>query len=99
LSLAGSFGRFDAILRQRYRVARALGSRALEADAMETAVCSFLSLSLVVGLGANALWGWWWADPAAALTMVPLMVKEGSEALRGELYEIETPRALFGALA
>ncbi len=77
----------------KLRVARALGSRALEADAMETAICSFLSLSLVMGLGANALWGWWWADPVAALTMIPLMVKEGSEALRGEVYEIEASRA------
>lgn len=68
----------------KLRVARALGSRALEADARETAICSYLSLSLVAGLGANALWGWWWADPVAALAMVPLMVKEGAEALRGE---------------
>ena len=68
----------------KLKVARALGSRALAADAMETAVCSYLSFALVVGLGANALWGWWWADPVAALAMIPLMVKEGAEALGGE---------------
>lgn len=68
----------------KLKVARALGSRALAADAKETAVCSFLSLALVVGLGANALWGWWWADPVAALAMVPLMLKEGKEALGGQ---------------
>lgn len=73
----------------KFRVARTLGSRALEADAMDTAICSYLSLALVAGLGANALWGWWWADPIAALAMVPLMVKEGAETLRGEVYEIE----------
>lgn len=65
-------------------VARALGSRALEADAVETAVCAYLSLTLLLGLAANALFGWWWADPVAALAMVPLILREGLEALRGE---------------
>lgn len=64
--------------------ASALGSRALAADAVETAVCACLSVTLLVGLGANALFGWWWADPVAALAMVPLIVREGLEALRGE---------------
>ena len=65
-------------------VARALGSRALAADAVETLVCSYLSLALLLGLGLNALAGWWWADPLAALAMLPLIFKEGVEALRGE---------------
>lgn len=65
-------------------VARALGSRALAADAVETAVCGYLSLTLLLGLGANALFGWWWADPVAALAMVPLILKEGLEALKGQ---------------
>ena len=65
-------------------VARALGSRALAADAVETLVCSYLSLTLLLGLGLNALAGWWWADPIAALAMLPLIFKEGFEALRGE---------------
>lgn len=65
-------------------VARALGSRALAADAVETAVCAYLSFTLLLGLGANALFGWWWADPVAALAMVPLILKEGLEALKGE---------------
>ena len=64
-------------------VARALGSRALAADAVETLVCSYLSLALLLGLGLNALAGWWWADPVAALAMLPLIFKEGFEALRG----------------
>jgi len=65
-------------------VARALGSRALAADAVETFVCASLSLTLLLGLGLNALAGWWWADPLAALAMLPLIFKEGVEALRGE---------------
>jgi len=67
----------------KYRTARALGSRALAADATETAVCSYLSLTLLLGLGLHALWGWWWADPAAALAMLPLIVREGWEAFAG----------------
>ena len=70
-------------LRKR-AVARALQSRALAADAVETLVCSYLSITLLLGLGLNALAGWWWADPVAALAMLPLIFKEGVEALRGE---------------
>jgi len=69
------------------KLARRVGSRALEADATETLVCSYLSLTLLLGLGANALWGWWWADPLAALAIVAFVVHEGREALehsRGE---------------
>ncbi len=51
------------------------------ADAKETFVCSYLSLSLLAGLGLNALFGWWWADPIAALTMLPLVLREGWEAI------------------
>lgn len=65
-------------------VARALASRALAADAVETLVCAYLSLTLLLGLGLNALAGWWWADPVAALAMLPLIFKEGVEALRGD---------------
>lgn len=70
-------------LRKR-AVARALGSRALAADAVETLVCAYLSLTLLLGLTLNALAGWWWADPLAALAMLPLIFREGVEALRGE---------------
>jgi len=62
-------------------VARRLKSRALRADAMETLVCSYLSFTLLLGLGLNAWRGWWWADPLAALAMLPLVVHEGWEAL------------------
>jgi divalent metal cation (Fe/Co/Zn/Cd) transporter len=71
------------------RNARRLGSRALIAESTETLVCSYLSLTLVIGLGANAALGWWWADIAAALAMTPWIVKEGMEGLRGESCEDE----------
>lgn len=66
------------------RNARRLRSRALIAESTETLVCSYLSLTLFIGLGANAALGWWWADIAAALAMTPWIVKEGLEGLRGE---------------
>ena len=68
-------------LRKR-RVARQLGSRALEADAMETLICAYLSVTLLIGLGLNALLGWWWADPVAALVMLPVILQEGRETLK-----------------
>lgn len=64
--------------------AQRLESRALIAESAETLICSYLSLSLFIGLGANAAFGWWWADIAAALAMVPWIVKEGIEGIRAE---------------
>jgi divalent metal cation (Fe/Co/Zn/Cd) transporter len=64
----------------KMRAARALGSAALAAEAQETLACAYLSLCLLIGLGLNALLGWWWADPVAALAMVPWLVREGREA-------------------
>ena len=74
------------------RIAAEINSRALRADALETLACSYLSLTLLIGLGANALFGWWWADPVAALAMVYFLVKEGWEAIsegRGETEELD----------
>ena len=68
----------------KLRVARELGSGALAAEAKETLACALLSVALLVGLGANAALGWWWADPVAALVMVPWLVREGLEGVRGE---------------
>ncbi len=65
----------------KHRTGKALNSRALVADAKETFVCSYLSLSLLAGLGLNAVFGWWWADPIAALTMLPFVLNEGREAI------------------
>jgi cation diffusion facilitator family transporter len=68
----------------KLRTATALGSGALRADAYETITCAWLSLTTLVGLGLNAWLGWWWADPAAALVLVPLIAREGIEGLKGE---------------
>lgn len=66
------------------RVAAQLDSRALHADSRQTDICAYLSAILLGGLMLNALFGWWWADPVAALVMTPIIAKEGVEALRGE---------------
>jgi divalent metal cation (Fe/Co/Zn/Cd) transporter len=73
-----------ALARAKRRVARALGSGALEADATQTSLCAYLSVIALAGVGLNAVSGWWWADSVAALAMVPIIVKEGVEGLRGE---------------
>lgn len=65
----------------KLRVAAQLGSRALRAEALETLACSYLSATLLFGLGANTLFGWWWADPAAAVLMVPWLIREGREGI------------------
>jgi divalent metal cation (Fe/Co/Zn/Cd) transporter len=70
--------------RAKRRVAEALGSGALAAEAQQTMLCSYLSWILLAGLAANALFGWWWADPIAALGMVPIIAKEGWDAVRGK---------------
>jgi divalent metal cation (Fe/Co/Zn/Cd) transporter len=67
----------------KLRIARTIGSGALRAEAKETLACSYLSFTLLVGLLANSVAGWWWADPTAALLMVPWLVKEGLEGIRG----------------
>ena len=66
------------------RVAAVIQSRALHADSRQTDICAYLSAILLAGLLLNALFGWWWADPVAALVMVPIIAREGIEALRGE---------------
>lgn len=71
------------LARAKRRVARALQSRALEADAAQTSLCAYLSVIALAGVGLNAALGWWWADPVAALAMVPIVAKEGMEGLRG----------------
>lgn len=72
------------LVRAKRRVARRINSGALMADSKQTELCTYLSAILLGGLLLNALLGWWWADPVAALIMVPIIAKEGIEALRGE---------------
>jgi divalent metal cation (Fe/Co/Zn/Cd) transporter len=66
------------------RVGRSLNSAATVKEASQTQLCAYLSIALLVGLGANALFGLWWMDPAAALVIAAVAVKEGRESWRGE---------------
>lgn len=70
--------------RAKRRVASGIRSAAMRADAKQTELCTYLSAILLGGLALNALFGWWWADPVAALLMVPIIGVEGYKALRGE---------------
>ncbi|MGH9552723.1 MAG: cation diffusion facilitator family transporter [Terriglobales bacterium] len=70
--------------RAKKKVGQELGSKAMHADARQTDFCVYLSGILLVGLVLNATMGLWWADPAAALIMVPLIAKEGMQAMRGD---------------
>lgn len=72
------------LARAKRRVARQLGSEAMHADSKQADFCSYLSAILLGGLLLNALFGWWWMDPAAGLLMVPIIVKEGVDGLRAE---------------
>ena len=71
------------LARAKRKVALALNSGALVAEAKQTALCTWLSAILLGGLLLNAVLGWWWADPMAALAMVPIIAREGWEGLRG----------------
>ena len=66
------------------RTGLAVGSRAMVADASETFACAYLSFTLLIGLVLNARLGWWWADPLAALVMVPWIFREAREAWEGD---------------
>ena len=66
------------------RTGRALGNRTLVADSAETAFCALTSAAALLGVGLNAWLGWWWADPAAALIIAALAVKEDIECWEGE---------------
>jgi divalent metal cation (Fe/Co/Zn/Cd) transporter len=72
------------LARAKRRVASQLNSGALHADSRQTDICAYLSGILLGGLLLNALLRWWWADPVAGLIMVPLIAREGVEALRGK---------------
>ena len=69
--------------RAKRRVGAALHSAAMNADARQAEFCTYLSAILLGGLLLNLVWGLWWADPLAALVMVPVIVKEGVDGLRG----------------
>lgn len=71
------------LARAKRRVARTIASNALAADAKQTELCMYLSAILLGGLVLNATFGWWWADPAAGLLMIPIVLREGLNGLKG----------------
>ena len=78
--------RHSAIAQQHARqwfVVLGVGLPALVGDSTETFVCAYLSVAVLVGLALNAMMGWWWADPVAALAVVPVLVREAWEAIAG----------------
>ncbi len=72
------------LARAKRKTAGRLDSAALHADSRQTSLCFYLSVILLGGLLLNAILGWWWADPVAALCMIPIIVNEGREALKGK---------------
>jgi divalent metal cation (Fe/Co/Zn/Cd) transporter len=72
------------LARAKRRVGHQLGSHATESEAQQNMICAYLSIALLIGLGANAIFGWWWADPLAAVFIAVVAVNEGLESWRGE---------------
>jgi divalent metal cation (Fe/Co/Zn/Cd) transporter len=72
------------------RVALKMESSALEAEARQSSLCAYLSVIALGGVALNAFLGWWWADPAAALAMVPIIGREGMLAIRLQPHEHDT---------
>jgi len=73
------------LARAKRRASVRVRSNALHADSHQSDICGWLSAILLAGLALNALFGWWWADPIAALAMLPIIIKEGISGLRGEV--------------
>jgi divalent metal cation (Fe/Co/Zn/Cd) transporter len=72
------------LARAKRRIGIEMGSRAVTADSSQTSACVYLSIVVLAGLVLNAAFGWWWADPLAALGVVVFLVREGREALASE---------------
>jgi len=72
------------LAKEKCKLSGVTGSAALRADSAQSALCAYLSLIALVGLGVNAIWHVRWADPVAALVVAPLIVREGREAMRGK---------------
>ena len=72
------------LAKEKRRLSAATGSAALRADAAESALCAYLSVIALAGLAVNAIWRVAWADPVAALVIVPLIISEGRQAIRGK---------------
>ena len=75
------------LARAKRKVGHALGSSATVSEAEQNQICAYLSIALLVGLGGNAAFGWWWADPVAALVIAAVAAREGVESWKGESCE------------
>ena len=69
---------------EKRKLSATAGSAALRADAAESTLCAYFSVIAPVGLAIDAIWHIWWADPISALVIVTLILREGSEAMRGK---------------
>jgi divalent metal cation (Fe/Co/Zn/Cd) transporter len=72
------------LARAKRRVGDQLGSSATVSEGSQNMICAYLSIALLVGLGANALFGWWWADPLTALLIAAVALREGRQSWRGD---------------
>jgi divalent metal cation (Fe/Co/Zn/Cd) transporter len=79
------------LAKAKQRVAEKLASSATASEGRQNMLCAYLSAALLVGLGGNALFGWWWLDPVTALVIAGVAIKEGREAWRGEGCECCAP--------
>jgi divalent metal cation (Fe/Co/Zn/Cd) transporter len=75
------------LARAKLKVASAMQSGALRAEARQTSLCAYLSIIALAGVVLNATLGWWWADPVAALCMVPIIVSEGMDGMRANPHD------------
>jgi divalent metal cation (Fe/Co/Zn/Cd) transporter len=82
--LVGAAAIMPWLTKEKRRLSAITGSAALRADAAQSGLCAYLSVIALVGLGINAIWHIRWADPIAALVIVPLILWEGREAMRGK---------------
>jgi divalent metal cation (Fe/Co/Zn/Cd) transporter len=72
------------LARRKRQVGREMGSRSVETDSKQTSACAYLSAVVLIGLILNVVFGWWWADPIAALGVAVFLLREGKDALTAD---------------
>ena len=82
--LLGAAAIMPWLAKEKRRLSAITGSAALRADAAESALCAYLSVIALVGLGISTIWHIWWADPIAALVMAPIIAKEGLDGVKAK---------------
>jgi divalent metal cation (Fe/Co/Zn/Cd) transporter len=86
VAIIAAFG-MPLLAKAKLSIANRIDSRSLRADAMETLTCGYLAWILLAGLVLNAIAHWWWIDSVASLAIVPLLVREGREAVGAKRHE------------